>query len=596
MITTWTDVETLLGTGQRVQWGKLATTMFAARAAPPDWRIAERLMLRAESSLEQAESRVLIDAYLAFCQRHDQALAAFDYLSDSEVLLGEDSALVRCYVELAEALGRDDGLSAGLDWLRRHGISVEDDERRERALIRRQGREMVSSDLPDQQPALGVMRRLGQQMGLAIQGRRQSVLDLVPPDVPLAIAEVQANRAAELAKADMKRLLANALSSTTAKVALVGIDAAAVQILWLSQLDPAVLDAVRFAGAGDPHSLAQLTESTQWFADGLHEGHAPRLAGYVAEQQTKQHLLQEGHQVEMPDSPTQAGHDLLVDGQPVQIKHCEGAAAIDEHRAAYPDIPVIANAEHAERYQNDPMVWTDPQRSYADVYDGMEETLDALHDVPFLTAAPLHLVLACVRHAGRDHSWQEYGERVAKDSGASVVCTAGGAWLFSGVAGMALGPVGVAVAATLGAMIGSGLGDTLGKGWIGDDVGARNDAAGEALIDLACWTRDVAVLEKLDAAEREWSRIKRWLAEAEQRSLPLSITAFWRAVAQARVDQLNLFVDRLEQRLAGSESDQVKAGWQVLQAAGKIAHPGMRIRVAEAQRRLALLRPKALSA
>ena len=46
----------------------------------------------------------------------------------------------------------------------------------------------------------------------------------------------------------------------------------------------------------------------------------------------------------------------------------------------------------------------------------------------------------------------------------------------------------------------------------------------------------------------------------------------------------------LDQRLASGESDQIKAGWQVLQAAGQIAHPGMRQRVATVRDRLAALR------
>lgn len=72
--------------------------------------------------------------------------------------------------------------------------------------------------------------------------------------------------------------------------------------------------------------------------------------------------------------------------------------------------------------------------------------------------------------------------------------------------------------------------------------------------------------------------------------MPLSIIAFWRALAQARMDQLTLFTERLDRRLAGGEADQIKAGWQVLQAAGQIAHPGIRPRVATVQARSAALR------
>jgi hypothetical protein len=590
MATTWRDVEGLLDGDQRVHWNDLATGLFAADAAPPDWRIAERLMLRATGSSPPAAQRALLDAYLAFCLRNDQPRAAFDYLAGDEVLRGDDPVLVRCYVELAQRLSLDAELAAGLDWLRAHGQWGEQEARIERDLIGRHSSELLAPDVPETQSTLGALRRFGQRIGLALNGRRPSVLELVPAELPLQVGEAEVRRLAGPARLDMGRMLAGALDPTRSRVALVGLAGTAQQLLWLGQIDPGVVAAIQLAGAGDPHALQQLTASTQWFAAEEFVGNRTRLAGYVAEQQTRVHLLQQGHQVEMPESPTQAGYDMLVDGLPMQVKHSPGAAIIDDHRAAYPDIPVIVNAEHAGRFQDDPMVLIDPQRLYADPYDSIDATLEALHDVPLLTLAPLHLVLAGARHFGRAQSWRQYGEHVAKDAGASMACTAGGAWLFSGVAGIALGPVGVAVAATLGAMIGAGVGDSLGKGWIGDDIGARNDAAAQGLVDLARGTREDAILDKLDAATREWNRLRRWLAEPVQVPLPLSITTFWRAQAQARIDQLTLFTERLDQRLAGGESDQIKAGWQVLQAAGQIAHPGMRQRVATVQDRLAALR------
>jgi hypothetical protein len=590
MSTTWPDVERLLDGDQRARWEDLAVGLFASNAAPPDWRIAERLMLRATGSAPPAGQRALLDAYLALCLRHNQPLAAFDYLAGDEVLRGDDPGLVRCYVALAEQLGRDAELSAGLDWLRAHGDWGEQEARCERALIQRYSRELLAPDAAETQSALGALRRFGQRVGLSLNGRRPSVLELVPADLPLQVGEAEVRRLAGPARLDMGRLLAGALNPIGAKVALVGLAGTAQQLLWLGQIDPSVVEAIRFAGAGAPHALQQLTASTQWFADGDLDGNLPRLAGYVAEQQTRLHLLQQGHQLEMPESPTQQGYDMVLDGVPTQVKHCNGASAIEAHRAAHPDIPVIANAEHAARYQDDPMVLIDPQRFYADPYDSIDATLEALHDVPLVTLAPLHLILAGARHLGRTRSWRQYGEHVAKDAGAGIACTAGGAWLFSGVAGIALGPVGVAVAGTLGAMIGSGVGDSLGKGWIGDDIGARNDAAAEGLVDLARFTREEAILDKLDAATREWNRLRRWLAEPGRAPLPLSITAYWRALAQARVDQLTLFIERLDRRLAGGDTEQIKAGWQVLQAAGQIAHPGMRPRVATVQGRLAALR------
>lgn len=546
-------------------------------------------MLRAESSLDADEARRLLDRYLGFCVRSGQHEAALDYLADSDVLHGDDPNLVRQWVKLAETLGKDAELCAGLDWLRARGFWGETEARVERKLVRRQGDDLLMQEAPETRSALGALRRFGQSIGLAASGRRPSVLELVPAEVPLLIGEAEVRQAASPARVQLSALLQQALDSSKTKVALVGLDGAAEQMLWLGQLDEAVLEAVRFAGAGSPHALNDLLEGTAWHAAGDLDGNLPRLAGYVAEQQTKMHLLQQGHQVEMPESPTQAGYDLLVDGQPVQVKHAASAAPIEEHLDRYPDIPVIANAEHAAHYQDNPMVWTDAQRSYGDAYDALDGTLESLHDAPFLTAAPLHLLLAGMRHIDRADSWRDYSERVAKDAGAGIAFTSGGFWLFSGVAGMALGPVGVAVAGTLGAMIGSGLGDSMGKAWIGERIGEKNDAVAERLIELALWARDVAVPDKLDAAEREYTRVRRLVAQPELQSLPVAITAFWRALAEAGVKQLTLFADRLDERLAGGEADRIKAGWQVFQASGQIAHREMRERVAVLQQQLGFL-------
>lgn len=590
MTAPWSNISQALDSGERFDWGALATDLFSGHGVPDECSVAERLMLRAESSVDAATARRLLDQYLAYCRRTGHPEAAFDYLADNDVLHGDDADLVHQWVELADALGKDAELCAGLDWLRHRGFWGDAELRLETKLVRRQGDKLLAAEPAETRSALGALRRFGQSLGLAASGRRPSVLELVPAELPLQVGEVQVRQAAGPARVELTILLQRALDSSSSKAALVGLDSAAEQMLWLGQLDGAVLDAVRFAGAGNPNALNELLQSTAWHAAGDVDGHLARLAGYVAEQQTKLHLLQQGHQVEMPESPTQAGYDLLVDGQPVQVKHAAGPAIIDEHRHLHPDVAVIANVEHAERFQDDPMVWTDAQRGYSDPYDAIDGTLEALHDAPFISAAPLHLALAGMRHICRSRSWKDYGEHVVKDAGASIAFTGGGFWLFSGVAGMALGPVGVAVAGTLGAMVGSGVGDAVGKAWIGEHIGEKNDAVAERLIELALWARDVAVPDKLDAAERETTRIRRLLARPALGQLPTAITAFWRAVAKARVKQLRLFADRLDERLGGCEADRIKAGWQVLQAGGQIAHPEIRPRIAALHEELGSLR------
>ncbi|MBK1631466.1 hypothetical protein CKO31_12080 [Thiohalocapsa halophila] len=74
------------------------------------------------------------------------------------------------------------------------------------------------------------------------------------------------------------------------------------------------------------------------------------------------------------------------------------------------------------------------------------------------------------------------------------------------------------------------------------------------------------------------------------RQLPTAVTAFWRAVAEARGRQSTLFADRLDEGLGGCDADRIKAGWQVLQAGGQIAHPEIRPRIAALQDELGSLR------
>lgn len=62
----------------------------------------------------------------------------------------------------------------------------------------------------------------------------------------------------------------------------------------------------------------------------------------------------------------------------------------------------------------------------------------------------------------------------------------------------------------------------------------------------------MGVADKLDAAEREHTRIRRLLARPALRQLPTAITEFWRAVAEARIKQLTLFADCLAEYLGAA--------------------------------------------
>jgi hypothetical protein len=57
------------------------------------------------------------------------------------------------------------------------------------------------------------------------------------------------------------------------------------------------------------------------------------------------HLQQAGLEVTFGDSPTQAGWDLDIEGQHVNIKVLQDANSLTDHFDKYPDIPVIINAD-----------------------------------------------------------------------------------------------------------------------------------------------------------------------------------------------------------------------------------------------------------
>ncbi len=145
---------------------------------------------------------------------------------------------------------------------------------------------------------------------------------------------------------------------------LLMISAATVgEILYTAaSVDPRVLTAVDFARAADVSDIlsfvAQALEM-QELPDGSRQGEYNRLSGYVAERVVAIELAARGHQVEFPDKANQPGFDLLVDGEPFQIKSVSGLSNLHEHFDKYPDIPVFANEELFDKVRESEFEWKD---------------------------------------------------------------------------------------------------------------------------------------------------------------------------------------------------------------------------------------------
>ena len=121
----------------------------------------------------------------------------------------------------------------------------------------------------------------------------------------------------------------------------------AAEIYWhAAAIDPNVIvaaDFSRIANLGDPLSFA-------WSAhDFASDGAGYSLRGYTAERLVRDHFVALGHSVTMDPLSNTAGLDLMLDGLPVQVKCGDNLSLLATHFDRYPDIPVIANLELADK-------------------------------------------------------------------------------------------------------------------------------------------------------------------------------------------------------------------------------------------------------
>lgn len=114
-----------------------------------------------------------------------------------------------------------------------------------------------------------------------------------------------------------------------------------------ASIDPTVVNATDFAYVADISSrfdFANLATAMMDKVPASALGEAARLKGYVAEFYVASQLAAEGHAVSFPDSASQPGWDLLVDGKEFQVKFRENLEGIEEALEKY-NFPIIANTE-----------------------------------------------------------------------------------------------------------------------------------------------------------------------------------------------------------------------------------------------------------
>ncbi|HCP80366.1 MAG TPA: hypothetical protein DIT67_01785 [Octadecabacter sp.] len=129
------------------------------------------------------------------------------------------------------------------------------------------------------------------------------------------------------------------------------------EMLWhATALDENVLKAADFSRSADLSDPLSFAASSQTF---LLKGAGYSLRGYTAEQLVLDQLVAEGHDVSLAEASNTPGLDLIVDGSPVQVKCGSELSNLVEHFEKYPDIPVIANKELAEKAAKSGKDWAD---------------------------------------------------------------------------------------------------------------------------------------------------------------------------------------------------------------------------------------------
>jgi len=122
-------------------------------------------------------------------------------------------------------------------------------------------------------------------------------------------------------------------------------------IYSVAAVDPTVIEAADFVRSDDIVDALSFAEvAAQLFTGKESEivGGVSHLKGYVAEQAVATQLTLAGHTVSLPEAANQPGWDLLVDGQPFQVKFHATLDGLREHFERY-DYPVIVNAELASQ-------------------------------------------------------------------------------------------------------------------------------------------------------------------------------------------------------------------------------------------------------
>lgn len=300
------------------------------------------------------------------------------------------------------------------------------------------------------------------------------------------------------------------------------------------RVDPMVMDAIDFSRTldlSDVFGFAAFARGVGELPNDAYEGSVSQMQGYVAERIAAQHLSDAGHDVTFPSTSNQQGWDLLVDGQPFQVKCVSGVGPIHGHSAVNPDIPLIVNAERAADVADLPGVYVDPLLSVDAVRELTETALRhgaevADFETPWiaLAVASAAEVRGLVRGEGR---LEDSLINITTDVGGRIAGGTAGHWAGGLLGAYLFGPAGAIVIGGLGVVAG-GIG---GSRMIRRTRLVLSKAEADCVVKAAQELGEAA-LQAYPAKSEAWAQKQAQLADAfDRNSVP-------RPISQGMLDRL----------------------------------------------------------
>ena len=200
-------------------------------------------------------------------------------------------------------------------------------------------------------------------------------------------------------------------NSTLNAAAVAGLTTADI-LFDAMAIDPQVMSAADFSRAEDINNIFRFgafAERIESMDGPAQAGAENQLRGYVAEMMVATRLKE--HDVSLAETANTPGYDLIVDGNPFQVKCYRdtdtGLRALENHFEQYPDIPVYANSEILAAVRDSDATWADKVFGvegfdYETTNDILEKSLESGADLMDLQ---IPLFAVAVSAARNIHGW-----------------------------------------------------------------------------------------------------------------------------------------------------------------------------------------------